>query len=719
MTLDVNPASVLAFKNLFAGNPQKHYVFHGGIDYGAIDHGITDEDIARHFRGEKPSLLSVPVEPSAPLSSEYSVPTLSRFGALDPDRHEPDDIAIDHVALARRVTELGLPLIVCQSKSPKSAHLYLFLLEKNGFSSETTQRLLNRYRVVLELTGIVEVFPKQREMKIGDTCNGINLPFFGDTRLAYGKDGEILSLEEFIALAHERSSYGSVLQRRDLTVETSVSSVSASTEKKFQPITFARAEEIFTELLDDLRKPSDRPRHDRMHAATWFAARIFTTNPKVLGSESVIKNRILATAQAVSPEDHAWQQRISREASQSWNDGARSVVDDPVNLVEISTLEDLKRPDMPESVLDGKLGRWCRERLGDFSLAYSWPSILGAASVLVKPTANVRCNLYICLVGPMHSAKSTAQERADILFNLQALDLLNTKKCGSAEGLAEQIGDRGGRPILWNPDELSHVLAKSQIEGASFPFVLNSMFYNDSNQMVVQKRKAVSFNARLSLTGGVVEDHFGDSFGASTNAGLYDRFLFGLVPTGFTYLFRPMEGKPLFDVRAAQTTLGIVPQGPNAGPVVLTPTIDSSVWDARDAIHKAEGIEPRVLEIALRTALICAAWDGRTELRASDLEPAWELARYQQSVRLILKPNPGKNFEAVAAHKVLSFLKSHSDGEKWVAMRDILRATHVTDYGPSTVDRAMASMVFSGTLEKVETKSKTGGRPKQFYKLAA
>jgi hypothetical protein len=396
----------------------------------------------------------------------------------------------------------------------------------------------------------------------------------------------------------------------------------------------------------------------------------------------------------------------------------REGLDEPKPIKIIAPLvimkaEELQRPDMPATVLCGKLGQWCRERLSEFPIAYAWPSLLAAASTRVTSKGD-RCNLYVCLVGDVHTGKTQAEERASLLFRLDEEGLLLGAKYGSAEGLLEQIGDRAGMPVLWAPDELSHVLEKAQIQGASFPYILNTMFYKDRNDLTVQHRKRINCFARLSILGGVVEANFGDSFGAATTSGLYDRFLFGLFPNGnFDYIYRPMEGPPLFELRDAfgperETLFDEATQTVVHGPRRIAPSIDRSVWDARDAIRKAEGIDSRILELAIRTALVCAAWDEKTVLHASDLGAAWELARYQQRVRVILQPNPGKNFEAMAGFKILNYLKQHANGGDWLAWRDVLRGTHVADFGPAVAERALKAMVFSGVIESAFIQPKRG-----------
>jgi hypothetical protein len=411
------------------------------------------------------------------------------------------------------------------------------------------------------------------------------------------------------------------------------------------------------------------------------------------------------------PEDGARQTIVS-----AWNKG---ISEGPYKLIEIVKAEELKLPDMPAGVLCGKLGEICRTRLSDFPVAYSWLSVLAAASVLVKPHPMRRCNINVCLVGPVHFGKTQAQERANFLFRLAEQGLVEEVKSGSAEGLLEKIGDRGGSPALWFPDELSHVLEKAQIQNASFPSVLNSLFYKDSNALTVQRRKQVKFNARLSIAGGVVEENFGNSFGAATTAGLYDRFLFGLFPTGsFEYSYRPMQGPPLFDLSQVPRETLFDAQTMSLGPRVESPEIDSSVFDARDAIRKAEKIEPRLLELCIRTALICAAWDGKSELRASDLGPAWELARYQQRVRVVLQPNPGRNFDGIVAHKIMNYLKLHTEGEKWLGWREVYRATKIMDFGSSVAERSMSSLAFAGQIERTTIRPPKGGPEKVLIRLA-
>ncbi|MFZ0979436.1 MAG: hypothetical protein WAN23_08540, partial [Candidatus Acidiferrales bacterium] len=370
-----------------------------------------------------------------------------------------------------------------------------------------------------------------------------------------------------------------------------------------------------------------------------------------------------------------------------------------ISTKDVAAPDEIERPDMPESVLYGRLGEWTRTHLKDFALAYAWPSMLAAASVVVKGL--LRANLYVGLIGPTDTGKSQAIERTLDMFRLQQQGLLEILKSGSAEGFVERVGDRQGSPVLWFPDELAYVLERAQMQGASFPQILNTMFYHDDNKLTVTKRKFLQFNARLSLIGGLVEENFEHCFGAETTFGLYDRFLFGICPSGFAYSYRPPEAVDLF----------------NGDPVPSyhIPFVRSDVWEARDEIRRAENIDNRILEIAIRSALVCAAIDGQRELTSADLAPAWELARYEQRVRALFKPNPGRNFEGVVAHKILGYLKR--EPEKWFEWRTVKRATHVDDYGPSVCERALNALVFSSQIGIGKIPPPKGGKAKTMIRL--
>jgi hypothetical protein len=91
---------------------------------------------------------------------------------------------------------------------------------------------------------------------------------------------------------------------------------------KYGPMTVKWAVSTYSTLLKRLREPQteeekQQPRHNRMHAATWFAARAFVSGVFGEKSEAEIKNDVREAAEAVGlPLD-----RIRTEAGQSWQQG--------------------------------------------------------------------------------------------------------------------------------------------------------------------------------------------------------------------------------------------------------------------------------------------------------------------------------------------------------------------------------------------------------------
>jgi hypothetical protein len=335
--------------------------------------------------------------------------------------------------------------------------------------------------------------------------------------------------------------------------------------------------------------------------------------------------------------------------------------------------------DMPESVLDGRLGEICATRLSAFPRAYAWPALLAAASALVDEHGHgVRTNLYVALVGPVHSGKTQAIQHAIKALGVESPVLMDILS-GSAEQLIRKAKDAAGNPRLFSPDELGHLFDKMRIQGSSFPYILNRAFYDDKFEVLMGQKETAEFNCALSIVGGMVEDRFQDLFSAGTTGGLYDRFLFGQCPGGHRYDYFPFEGE-----REALRIERVV--------------IDPGVWRTKSEwLAEDPELNPRVAEIAIRAATVCAALSGERVLRPAMLGPARELAKYQTKIRKILKPNPGENFEARLAHKFLAYLERHPG--RFVSCRDMYHETHAYDLGPSTADRAVNILEANGDVE--------------------
>lgn len=351
-------------------------------------------------------------------------------------------------------------------------------------------------------------------------------------------------------------------------------------------------------------------------------------------------------------------------------------------------------PDMPAEVLDGWLGELCRTRMKDFPIAYAWPALLAAASVLV-PKCGLRTNLFVGLIGPPRSGKDSAFNYAFSLLSLHK-PLLQRLKSGSSEGLMQHIGNVEGAPRLFFPGELSQLLKRANQDGATFCDTLSDLYYNDEQDSTISKGKEIEFNCRLSLAGGIPPQSFGDLFGAATTDGLYQRFLFAECPTGFQYSYRPFDGEP-----AIQPQADFVDK---TDALTMSVAVDSSVWDERDRWVKECGVNGTVTEHVIRAAVICASFDGRPVLYGKDLGPAFAHAKYQTTMRKYLAPNPGETNDGKIENKLDKFLDDHAPNGEWVVERTMLNSTKVHNkYGSPAVERVLQGMVVSGKIERAKS----------------
>jgi putative DNA primase/helicase len=386
--------------------------------------------------------------------------------------------------------------------------------------------------------------------------------------------------------------------------------------------------------------------------------------------------------------------------------------------------------DMPESVLDGWLGQICKSRmLEHFPVAYAWTALVTVASALVPADSTrpgMRCNLYGCPVGGVHTGKTEAIKHAKLLLGIQSPPLLDLM-AGSAEMLTSAVAEADGRPRLYSPDELGHLLEKAQIQNSSFVYLLNRAFYETGFRVrsMERNRREVIFNATLSIVGGVVEERFGDLFTSKTTGGFYDRFLYGMCPTGFRYFYVPFEGGPALRINSAEVRAdeeAIIPFdaiGNQPVPVTLDKSVFVEVnrWLRDDEVLKNPDCG-RIVEIALRVATICASFDRRPVLYGKDLGPAFELARYQARIRGILKPNPGKTFEGQLYHKFFEFLMMHTSNGAWITRRELFRGTHAEEIGLTVAGKALDIMIANGDVEEMVHRPASGGRAKSLVRLA-
>jgi hypothetical protein len=344
------------FADLFTGNSKAHTTLEGG-EYTRRDGRPTEStwnfanvrpgepflqvgDYERHLRGQGRSLLSIPIFDGG--NGEFNC----LWGCIDPDRHLPEDPAIDHAALARKVKELELPLVVCKSKGVKGAHLYLFLKDANGYACTAIRKLLEYYKRKLEITGPVDVFPKQEILTADQIGSGVNLPYYGSSRTAFGPDGMKLDLTGFLALACKLRSYGGALVLRDLT--EIYGQPGASEEKgKDKPLPVMAIRVIHEKNLKTLRE-SNQVGHwnDSINKAAFWAARALAAGA-LEGTEKSIQDVI---RKAAAPREGFNERQMESTLESGWSSG----ITQPIRVIDDEEAHDLALETV-NKWLDGQL----------------------------------------------------------------------------------------------------------------------------------------------------------------------------------------------------------------------------------------------------------------------------------------------------------------------------------------------------------------------------
>ena len=156
---------------------------------------LTDEHFHEHFNKVR-GLGIIPIQTSGNVN----------FAAIDIDQ-----TGIDHIALVKKIKNLGLPLYVFVSRSG-DAHAFLFIGGQGKPAGPVMKRMTD-WSVALGYAGH-EIFPKQKDLEQqGSVGNFINLPFFNtfakdvDPNDHKGKfvtsDGRFVGIQEFIATVQQ------------------------------------------------------------------------------------------------------------------------------------------------------------------------------------------------------------------------------------------------------------------------------------------------------------------------------------------------------------------------------------------------------------------------------------------------------------------------------------------------------------------------------------
>jgi len=674
-----------SFAYMFGGNPSDFILRRDDGGYHTVHRAPSMLDWMAHLCGyPNRYMVSIPLRPDGTVY----------WAAIDVDRKEENAQPVDWPQLARTFTLLKLPLIVVRSSGGKGAHLFCFFREQeNPILASDAIRLMKHYAELLGLPADVEIFPKQ--VSLGETAkgsgSGISVPYrLGTFEVAFDADGQPIEfVDDFLDFCWERCFFGGLLIR-DLPSTEAGPTVEVGATDDDSPRTIEQIRGTYQKHMDAFRamKSDGDHQNDQLNVCSLMAARGHMSMA-FEQTEDQLKSELRAVATSTD-----YCKGIEATITSGWNSG---IAKGPYKIAParvILTDGELMIPDLSEDCLDGWLGEVCATKMGDFPRAWAWPSLLAAASVGAQHTNSIRSNLYVALVGAAGSGRSSVIEVANWLMGLGGNVI--SDYIGSAEGLSQQL-PKEGQAVLWSIDELAQMLDKAKIDGASFVRVLCTAFYRDSQALVIARGKKHAFDCKLSIIGGIVDEEFEDAFSAITAHGFYDRFIFGYGPTGFRYKWHPRQeyGESLVEI----------PMHCTGRKAVRVESVNGDVWEFKNEwLKNHEGMN-REAEIALRCALIAASWDGRRELRADDLAPSFSYAEVQGRVRMLLKPNMGKNQSGEVSQKILDYLKRVAPNGEWIRARPMLQKIHAFRYGSDLVNKILNTLSLCGEIEQAEDKS--------------
>jgi len=150
---------------------------------------VTTQLWEAHLAGEQP-LGIMPVDEKGRV----------KWGCIDVDSYD-----VNHVELVIKIEKLGLPMIVCRSKSG-GAHIFAFF--RDWVSASDAQFVIRGTAAALGL-GNSEIYPKQSEVlyERGDMGSWLNMPYFSSEttdRGAMKSTGTSMTLREFLRAAESK-----------------------------------------------------------------------------------------------------------------------------------------------------------------------------------------------------------------------------------------------------------------------------------------------------------------------------------------------------------------------------------------------------------------------------------------------------------------------------------------------------------------------------------
>jgi hypothetical protein len=378
---------------------------------------------------------------------------------------------------------------------------------------------------------------------------------------------------------------------------------------------------------------------------------------------------------------------VIAEQSQPTESLATALSEQPVSTpTENVAVKPTDIHNMPEDCMYGWLGEKTKE-LG-VPYGFGYPAMLAMAGVrTLSPPKMIRPTMYVALIGPIHSGKSQAMRRAQDAFEWANTDTILRGTPGSDRGLAKMLEDDTlqvqSRLLL--QDELRKTLSKMDIQGSCLATTLCELWSEDKAGSA-DKKGFDSILCRLSIVGGLMAENpqeFAEVFGKESNAGLYDRFIFGLAPK-WKYTIPSFRSE-------------------NRMPYPGTPEVPEYVYDMAHAWRDMiENGRERLAEIALRVALVTTGMNHDKTITRECMQAALNFMTWQEAIREHFRPSRAEpTIEAKVTEVIERAVSSMVDGEgrsKWVSWRRVYKNRNLSRYGRVVVNRVYKAMVDAGDL---------------------
>jgi hypothetical protein len=374
--------------------------------------------------------------------------------------------------------------------------------------------------------------------------------------------------------------------------------------------------------------------------------------------------------------------------------------------------------EFPEVALYGRLGELAKRMRMPLGLAY--PALLGCYSVVpdVDEMCGVRINLYTALIARKGGGKNTAIRRAKESIRIPQ-ESCSKFAAGGDTQLCVALGDKpkvnekgnrdgkkrepGPQKMLLLNNEISEMLKKSGIDASTLADRLCD-FYDDNEFQKMVRGEMVKVNCRISWLGGVpatVEepDRFRELFGAATNDGLYERFIFGYEGSRrFKYGGWEPPPPPPQEYRELEDDIATGVHG-----CTLVHSIHPDAVALKDewiSPREEEAGNTRLEFLMLKVAILAASANNEVEVSLPCMRAAIAFLEWQGRLKEVFQVGMAKNLEAEFDAMVIDAIQRLNEKTgtyvKWRRLRHDRKWND--KYGASNVTRWMEAMIDSGSL---------------------